>query len=154
KRPVRPLPPSKLLTSPASPRRSVCAPAALSLFILTQAVNVFPLKECSMFFNHLQSWMNRKSATGRRQRRTGNAKATPKRSKPCRLVLEALEERAMLTANLSLVGTQTLTPNINVNASQNRNTNESEMEVDINPTNALNVVGFVHNTSNLNQIQV
>jgi hypothetical protein len=104
-------------------------------------------------FNDLQKWVNRKSAKVKVRRR-GNTKPTQDGPKRFRPVLEAMEERTLLAAHLSLAGTQALVANANVNASQNNSTNESEMEVDINPTNPLNVVGFVHNTSNLNQIQV
>jgi hypothetical protein len=77
-------------------------------------------------------------------------------------MLEALEDRTLLSATLLLGGTQTLVPNTNIDVTDNATpseamtatTNEAEMVVDINPTNPLNVVGFVHNTSTLNQIQV
>src|SRR5262245_4852425 len=68
--------------------------------------------------------------------------------------VECLESRTLLAARLTLAGTQTLVANANVNVSNNIVTNESEMVVDINPTNPLNVAGFVHDTNNLNQIQL
>jgi hypothetical protein len=107
-----------------------------------------------MLLKRLQRWSNWNSATAQRQRRKVNARQTRQQPNGFRPALEALEDRTMLTTHLALVGTQTLVPSANVDASNNKTTNESEMQVDINPTNPLNVVGFVHDTSNLNQIQV
>src|SRR5262245_2288912 len=72
----------------------------------------------------------------------------------CPLAVERLEERTVPSAVLSLSGPQTLAAGSNINVSNNTATTESEMLVDVNPTNPLNVAGFVHDTRSLNQIQV
>jgi hypothetical protein len=55
---------------------------------------------------------------------------------------------------LLLNGPQTLVPFTNVSVGNSPLMTESEMTIAINPTNPLNVAGFAHNVSNLNQIQV
>jgi RTX calcium-binding nonapeptide repeat (4 copies) len=156
------------LTAKQAPYRHDVAPAlglrAGSSFVsvVTQAVLNIHLEESSMYLKHWRTWLNRSSKTAQRGRRRGTAKATPREPNLWRPVLECLEDRTLLSATLSLNGTQTLVPNTNIDVTDNATpsearkatTNESEMVVDINPTNPLNVVGFVHNTSNLNQIQV
>jgi hypothetical protein len=59
-----------------------------------------------------------------------------------RLELECLEERTLLSAFLSLQGSQTLTPGANINASVFLGI--SEMQVAINPTKPFQVVGFTN----------
>jgi hypothetical protein len=68
--------------------------------------------------------------------------------------VETLEERMVLSASLSMSGSQTLVAGPNVNASNNTLTGESEMQVAINPANPLQVVDFTHNVNNLNQMSV
>ena len=78
--------------------------------------------------------------------------ARPRRVRT-RLELERLEKRELLAARLTLSGAQTLAVNANVNASAT-GVSESEMYVAVDPTNPLNVAGFVHNLNNLNEIQL
>jgi hypothetical protein len=71
------------------------------------------------------------------------------------LVVEVLEDRRLMSAQLILSGPQTLAPYANVNVSNSAATGESEMAVAINPTNPLNVVGFSHDyNSSFDKIQV
>ena len=66
------------------------------------------------------------------------------RSKSCftsRLLFEPLEERRMLTASLSLAGTQTLVAGTNIDASNDHASQQQNMAIDINPTNPLHVTG-------------
>src|SRR5262245_59794682 len=71
-------------------------------------------------------------------------KARPGTKRPMRLLVEALEDRTLPVARLTLSGVQTLVPNANLNFSNDAAASQSEMVVDINPTNPLNVAGFVH----------
>src|SRR5262249_48958920 len=68
--------------------------------------------------------------------------------------VETLEDRMVPSATLTLSGPETLVAGSNIDASNNTNTVESEMSISVNPTNPLNVAGFVHDLANLNQIQV
>ncbi len=66
------------------------------------------------------------------------------RSKSCfksRLLFEPLEDRRMLTASLSLAGTQTLVAGTNIDASNDHASQQQNMAIDINPTNPLHVTG-------------
>ena len=58
-----------------------------------------------------------------------------------RLHFERLEPRQLLTATLTLAGTQTVVHNANVNASNTTATQQQNLAVDINPTNPLHVSG-------------
>jgi hypothetical protein len=82
------------------------------------------------------------------------ARTRPRRGPRTPLRVEPLEGRTLPAARLTLSGVQTLLPGANVNVSRSTETNESELIVDINPADPLNVAGFVHNTRDLNQIQV
>src|SRR5438093_707638 len=90
-RPVRFLPPSKPLTGPAPPRRSVCAPGTMSLHCIADQ----PRKgDFTMSFT---SWLrNLRSALApsrvERQHRRRSLRPAPHRPR-----LEALEDRCLLT---------------------------------------------------------
>ncbi len=58
-----------------------------------------------------------------------------------RLTFERLEVRQLLTANLTLAGTQTVVHNANIDASNDHATQQQNLAVDINPTNPLHVAG-------------
>jgi hypothetical protein len=71
-----------------------------------------------------------------------------------RLSVEQLEDRTTPSATLVLSGAQTIVPGANINVSNNDTTTESEMLIAVNPANPLNVAGFVHSATNLNDIQL
>ena len=54
---------------------------------------------------------------------------------------ERLEVRQLLTANLTLAGTQTVVHNANIDASNDHATQQQNLAIDINPTNPLHVAG-------------
>jgi hypothetical protein len=102
--------------------------------------------------NFFQSLFPSKRSTPRSARRA---------ARRARLGLEALEGRTLLSsAQLVLSGPQTLVANNNIFVSHDARgvlsdkTQESEMQISINPTNPFNVVGFTHNLSNANEIQL
>src|SRR6476660_4685855 len=92
KRPVRSLPPSKPLTGPAPPRRSVCAPGSMSHHSIADQ----PRKgELTMSFNSWLQNLRSALAPGRGQRhhgRRGSLRAATHRPN-----LEVLEDRCLLS---------------------------------------------------------
>ena len=58
-----------------------------------------------------------------------------------RFQFERLEDRRLLTASLSLAGTQTLVAGTNIDASVDHASQQQNMSIDINPTNPLHVTG-------------
>ena len=62
-------------------------------------------------------------------------------SRRSRLAIEPLEDRRLLTASLSLAGTQTLVAGTNIDASADHATQQQNMSIDINPINPLHVAG-------------
>jgi hypothetical protein len=58
--------------------------------------------------------------------------------------IESLEPRTLLSAALSLAGTQTVLGSVNVRVSIDAATQQSEMSVAVNPANPLNIVAFTH----------
>lgn len=100
--------------------------------------------------------MFRKLWTRMTRRQTQSTKAQTRRRRALyrqwsSLGAELLEDRSMLSALLTLNGPESIVVGANVNVSNNNATLESEMSIDINPTNPLNVVGFVHDIYNQTQ---
>src|SRR5262249_47704607 len=81
------LPPSKLLTGPASPRRSVCAPGTMALSFYRRPTGDSTMGLTSWLRNLKSPWhLGNTAGDGRR----ASALASATR---CRLQLEALEDR-------------------------------------------------------------
>src|SRR5437588_9922679 len=68
--------------------------------------------------------------------------------------LETLESRQMMSVSLSLNGPQTITAEPMINASADNSFGQSGIVIDINPTNPLNVAGFVQHVGGQNEIDV
>src|SRR5262249_34592087 len=91
KRPVRSLPPSKPLTGPAPPRRSVCAPAAMAPHCIADQSTQ------GVFAMRLSSWL-RSARTLFVPSGTEKGHRPPrlrKRALPARLGVERLEDRTV-----------------------------------------------------------
>src|SRR5215510_12805106 len=87
KRPVRSFPPSKPLTGPAPPRRSVCAPAAMSLPCIADQSSQ------GVFAMRLSSWLRsaRSLFVPAGTKKAHGSMRTP----PARLTVEPLEDRTV-----------------------------------------------------------
>src|SRR6516164_2290337 len=90
-RPVRSLPPSKPLTGPAPPRRSVCAPGEVAVTIISQTA--FRKDTVLMWYD----WMLDFLRFGPARTRPGRTRSVVPRKwrATCKLHLELLEDRAV-----------------------------------------------------------
>src|SRR5262249_51196605 len=88
-------PPSRSLTGPARPRRSVCAPAAMALSFYSRSA--LERRNLMSFF----SWLQKRTWIRAAQPRASKPRPQPVRRAP-RLTLEQLETR--LTPSLSTLG--------------------------------------------------
>jgi hypothetical protein len=70
------------------------------------------------------------------------------------LPLESLEPRQMMNVYLSLNGPQTISARPTLDVSADNSSGQSGMVIDINPTNPLNLAGFVQHIGAQNQIDV